>query len=120
MNDSWENDDFIIPVLSVRSKEQLERLEERKLVEQSDNELSKNLFENDNNVSIIDKESNKINENQIKTNIIRVSKQKENEDRIKEYTKRLKQIKEEREKEKEIFGNCEIDDNYLELEDKFS
>ena len=45
--EDWENEDFIIPVLSIPNEEQLKRLDERKLVEESDNALARELFSKD-------------------------------------------------------------------------
>ena len=44
--EDWEAEDFALPVLNVHNEEQLKRLEERKLVEESDNKLTKELFSN--------------------------------------------------------------------------
>ena len=51
MNDSWEDwttDDYIIPILNIQTQEQLKRLEEQKLVEEADEAISRDLFNNDN------------------------------------------------------------------------
>lgn len=40
--EDWEDSDFVIPI--IKSKEQLKKLEERKLMEESNNKLIKDLF----------------------------------------------------------------------------
>ena len=50
--EDWENQDFVIPVLNVPNEEQLKRLEERKLVEDSDNALTKDLFSNEEDLAL--------------------------------------------------------------------
>ena len=50
MSDDWEDQDLTIPVLSVQNEEQLKRLDERKLVEESDNALTKSLFSNEEDI----------------------------------------------------------------------
>jgi hypothetical protein len=42
--DDWEVSDFKIPIINVLTQEQLQRIEERKLIEESDTELAKELF----------------------------------------------------------------------------
>ena len=45
--DDWENAEIIIPTINILNKEQLKRIEERKLIEEADTELAKELFSND-------------------------------------------------------------------------
>ena len=42
--DDWEEADFKIPIINVLTEEQLKRIEERRLIEESDTELAKELF----------------------------------------------------------------------------
>ena len=42
--DDWEHENYIVPVLNI---EQLKRLEEQRLVEESDNALTKDLFDDE-------------------------------------------------------------------------
>ena len=42
--DDWESDEFKIPVINVLTQEQLKKIEERRLIEESDTELAKELF----------------------------------------------------------------------------
>ena len=44
--EDWDCDNYVIPVLNVQNKEQLKRLEERKLVEESEIALMKDFFDN--------------------------------------------------------------------------
>ena len=46
-HDDWEDDEFIVPVLNTSSQEQLKKLEERRLQEESDYLVAKDLFSNE-------------------------------------------------------------------------
>jgi hypothetical protein len=140
--EDWENEDFIIPVLSVPNEEQLKRLEERKLVEESDNALARELFSNDEEdlvyeelkkleEKIISKKfqstekqapiknaSGKQKENELKQKENEL-KQKENELKQKEFSKKNKEDKLRKEREKELYGKAEEDEEYSKYEDKF-
>lgn len=123
--EDWENEDFVIPVLSVPNDEQLKRLEERKLIEESDNKLTNALFSNDNYEDLTLKEFEQINKTilpinkkkELKKNI--PSKQKENEQKQKELSKKIKEDKIKKLKERELFGEAEEDDEYAKYEDMF-
>lgn len=126
MTDSWEDwekDDYEVPVLNIQqTEEQLKRFKERRLVEESDNALANELFEEDlvykdlkQKPSVLHKPHQQINVN--KTN--KVNKNKENEQKQKALSNILKEEKARRKKEKELFGEAEYDDEYAEYEDKF-
>lgn len=125
--EDWENQDFVIPVLSVQNEEQLKRLEERKLVEESDNALSRALFSDEED--LVHHELKKLEE---KTTIkqlhstekkapkkVPTNKQKENELRQKEISKKNKEEKAKKLREKEVFGEADEDDEYARYEDMF-
>lgn len=124
MTDSWEDQDFTIPVLNVPNEEQLKRLEERKLVEESDNSLTKELFSNEEDLAlkqveykIMIKPLPKTEKKTSKKNAY--SKHSENEQKQKESSKVAKLLKEMKHRECEIFGEAEEYDEYIEYEDKF-
>jgi hypothetical protein len=118
--EDWECNNFTVPVLNINnSAEQIKRLEERKLIEESDNLLTKQLFVN-NEEEYNNKESkfdlNTIqntnqNTNKEKTKN-KISKQMENELKQKEISTKIKQIKIQKQKHIEIYGetNCDYDD----------
>lgn len=127
MSDDWDCDNYIIPVLNVQNKEQLKRLEERKLVEESDNALMNELFDNTNTKNetheireeithdtIKNINTEKINNKKEKT----VSNQQENELKQKEFSQKLKNKKEAIKKHSDTFGEF-IYDEYDFYVDKF-
>jgi hypothetical protein len=113
--EEWDCDNYVIPVLNVPNKEQLKRLEERKLVEEADNALVDELFDN--------KKTPEIKQNIIKNNIEKpkkekkISNQKENELKQKEFSQKLKKRKEDERKHSETFGDI-IYDEYDVYDDK--
>jgi hypothetical protein len=115
--EDWENEDFEVPNLHAESY--VKQLEERKLVEEADNELTNELFKEseDNEPLLIYKET------QIATSkpkrSIHKQKQQENEKKQKELSKKIKEDKAKKIKEQELFGEVYYDDNYAEYEDKF-
>ncbi len=139
--EDWENDDYEVPVLNVQqTEEQLKRIEERKLVEESDNALTNDLFQKENKTSkekgveedlvyeelkLFEpsvKNKNITQKNQLSTKKKpekKMNKQKENEEKQKAISKMLKEKKARREKEAELFGEVEYDDEYADYEDKF-
>jgi len=124
MSDDWDCDNYIIPVLHVHNKEQIKRLEERKLVEESDNALMNELFDNTNAKSNRShKETSEIIQN-INTEKIKnkkenpVSKQQENELKQKNLSQKLKNKKEAEKKHSDTFGEF-IHDKYDDYVDKF-
>jgi hypothetical protein len=129
MSDDWEDwdcENFVIPVLNIQSLEQSNKLKERKLVEEADNELARQLFKNNdeddedlvlkelkekqklNNIKIIAKEKPKN----------KISKQKENELKQKEISNKLREQKIKNQRFNELYGEV-IDDEYYEYEEKF-
>jgi ubiquinone/menaquinone biosynthesis C-methylase UbiE len=128
--EDWDYDNFVIPVLNVQTTEQLKRLEERKLVEESDNALSKDLFNNQEEEDLLLKELNELKQKEIIPKIItkekeieknknKISKQKDNELKQKELSIKIKQEKLEKIKHSELYGEAECDDEYDEYENKF-
>ena len=126
--EDWENQDFVIPVLSVRNEEQLKRLEERKLVEESDNSLTRSLFSGEeddllreeftrNETRSIVKPIRKTEKKSPNKNV--PNKQKENEEKQKELSKKIKEDKLKKKREREIYGEAEEDDEYAKYEDQF-
>jgi hypothetical protein len=93
--EDWENDHFTI------SEEQLKRLKEIRLVEESDNDLTRNLFSNEEDLAVKEVEQKNIIKFLInslpktgkgeKNNTS--SKQKENEEKQKELSKKKKKKK---------------------------
>ena len=118
--EDWENEDFSIPNLTVPTLEQIKKLEERKLVEESDNKIAKELFgfKDDNE----EEEKNNINIDisfkPIRNKKTTVSKQKENEDKMKERAKKIREEKSKKIAQKELFGEAE-EDEYDDYADKF-
>jgi hypothetical protein len=129
--EDWENEDYEVPVL--QTVEQLKRLEEQKLVEESDNALARDLFGNKEEEDLVYdelkcldhtfKNANNTQKVQLPTKKYKpektLNKQKENEQKQKEISKKIKEEKAKREKEKELFGDVNYDDEYAEYEDKF-
>ena len=122
MADNWEDwaddEEVNIPILNVANEEQLKRLEERRLVEESDNAITETLFSNDDeNLALKQAETNKFvktlsPKTNIKNNVI--SKQKENE-----LSKKNKESKLKKQRERELFGEADEDDEYAKYEDMF-
>ena len=139
MSDNWEDweiDELTIPNLNLNlnSKEDSERLkllEERKLVIESDYNIAKQLFNDDEEEDLIYKELNQIKTNNIVSKItpiptkvpnlnkIKSAEQKCIEQKQKENSKNAKIAKAQMQKEKEIFGDVNYDDTYSEYENKF-
>lgn len=119
--EDWEHEDFIIPVLSVPNEEQLKRLEERKLVEESDNILAKDLFSNDEeNLKKLEKNNicKQFQRTEKKAPIkIVVNKQHEHEEKQKALSKQIKEDKLRKERERELYGEAHEDDAYAKYED---
>lgn len=123
--EDWENEDFVIPVLSVQNKEQLKQLEERKLVEESDNLLTKSLFSNEEEDFLC--VEFKKNEQQTIINSLeksekapkKVSNQQTNEQKQQFLSKKNKENKLRKAREKEVFGEAEEDDEYAKYDDMF-
>jgi exonuclease I len=125
--EDWENENYSIPILN---SEQLKRLEERKLVEESDNKIASQLFGHDEQEEYEEDEEEDLSlQNQTLNNdkILKpirnkrnfVNKQKENEEKMKEKSKKIKEEKEKKQKEKELFGQAEEYDEYDKFTEKF-
>ena len=119
INDSWEDENIVIPVLHVPNKEQIKRLEERKKIEESEIALMKDFFDNTNNNtnSNTDSNTNISNKEPPKHTQKIVDKQKENELKQKELSIKLKQKKEAAKKHSDVFGEV-IHDKYDKYDDK--
>ena len=124
--DDWEREiDNDTPVLNVTNKEHLKQMEERKLVEESDNVLTKELFEDksakqvNNAIANVNTNTN-TNTSQNKEIYLKnkITKQKENEIKQKETAKKNKETKLQKENEVELFGEAE-DYYYEDYEDKY-
>ena len=110
--EDWENEDFSIPTLTIKSSEELKVLEERRLVEESDNKIARQLFgyddeEEDNCKINYLNQNNNITIKPIRNKKSTVSKQKENEEKIKEIAKKIKEDKAKKLNERELFGEAE-------------
>jgi hypothetical protein len=126
MVDDWEDwedveiDNFIVPfpISDITSKE-VKQLEERKLVEEADNALSKELFGTE-----LDLQNEKRCENNIEDikvvapQKIKLSKQKENEQKQKEFSKRVKELKMKQKRFTELYGESN-NYKYDEYDDKY-
>jgi hypothetical protein len=126
MVDDWEDwedveiDNFIVPfpISDINSKEE-KQLEERKLVEEADNALSKELFG-----TAADLQSEKMCENDAKDikvvapQKIKLSKQKENEQKQKEFSKKVKELKIKQKRFTELYGESN-NYKYDEYDDKY-
>ena len=129
MIDDWEDfeiENIVIPILHVPNKEQIKRLEERKLIEESDNVLMNELFDNNGNTKSnssnteIDEIIKNINTEKIKNKKEKtVSNQQKNELKQKEFSQKLKNKKEAVKKHSDTFGEF-IYDEYDYYVDKFS
>ena len=108
--EDWDSDNYCVP-----NEEQLKQLAERKLVEESDNALTKILFEDFQEVNkytvptVAEKKEPK---NKL------ISKQKENEQKQKELSKLTKEYKAKKEREKELFGEA-TESEYAQYEEMF-
>jgi hypothetical protein len=123
MEEDWESENFTIPELVIPTQEELKRLEEKRLVEESDNRIAIQLFNDDyNNDNINNKEKTIVANNQfipIRNKKNTVSKQNENEDKLKEHSIKMKEQKIKQKKHYEIYGDAKIDSEYQEYEDKY-
>jgi hypothetical protein len=125
MSDSWEdweNEDYSIPILNVPNEEQLKQMKERKLVEESDNHLTKGLFSIDKQL-LNENQSLKTLQNDKKKEIKKktVNNQKLNEEKQKLLSETIKQQKAIKQREKELFGEIENSeyDKYTTYEENF-
>ena len=123
--EDWETDNYIIDL----NINQLKRLEEQKLIEESEIDLARELIFNnekmEDDLTLIEMEqTSKF--TQITNNYTKKSKphktnqkQKENEEKQKLLSKILKEEKIKKKKARDIFGETEEDDEYIEYENKF-
>ena len=119
--DNWEDwDDYEKACLP--NEQQLKRLEERKLVEESDNALTKNLFEDDLAYEEVNKYDRTINVPTLTEKKApekkAVSKKEANEQKQKELSKLTKEYKAKKERERELFGES-TENEYVQYEDMF-
>jgi hypothetical protein len=131
MGDNWEDwadteFDLIVsaPTVVIQKEEELKRLEERKLVEESDNALSKELFETE--VPILKKEiQHELQQIEFRNcsikeeHKIKINKQKENEQKQKEISKKIKESKIKQKRHNELYGELEGEYMYDDYDDKF-
>jgi hypothetical protein len=120
--EDWDSDNFNVPDLLAPNAEQLKRLEDRRMVEESDNKIARQLFghEEDEDEDLTNYKFKTINQNcnvtikSIRNKKNTVNKQKENEEKLKERAKKIKEDKAKKLSEKELFGEAEEDeyDNY--------
>ena len=120
MADSWEdldNEDFIIPIQPITQN--IRQLEERKLIEESDNDLTNELFENNQRTNLIN--NNLVNNKQElpkREKIKKISNQNINEVKQKERSIFIKKQKENIIRIKELYGENDYENEYANYEDK--
>jgi hypothetical protein len=137
--EDWEDDDFVLPIIN--SKEQLKRLEERKLMEDSNNELIEDLFSTE-DVKLQDVKLQDVKLQDVKLPHLNFEPPKPpkpsqillppkppprkkkfnsniqtNEMKQKEASKKIKEAKEKKKRASEIYGDNDYE--YDDYEDKF-
>jgi|688.fasta_scaffold1849536_1 hypothetical protein len=121
--DDWELEDEDEAKPNIN---QLKEIEERKQIEEADNALTDELFNNKNHVlSLSDQNQNKNNKN--KNNKKEINKNKitnrfQNEINLKEFSENKKREKQRVQDFNEIFGSAELDDleeSYYNFEEKY-
>lgn len=121
-DEDWEDDEFVVPVLNTSNQEQLKKLEERRLQEESDYLVAKDLFSNEEaTIDKFDAEKN-ISKLQITEKKKLIKKNFNNEAKQKEASRKIREEKAKKEKEIDTYGEndyCDKYDEYLEFEDKF-
>jgi len=121
-DEDWEDDEFVVPVLNTSNQEQLKKLEERRLQEESDYLVAKDLFSNEEaTINKFDAEKN-ISKVQITEKKKLIKKNFNNEAKQKEASRKIREEKAKKEKEIDTYGEndyCDKYDEYLEFEDKF-
>lgn len=137
IDDDWEN--YEIQPFEFHSLEQIKILEERRLIEEADNELTDELFALPNKKTsqeilsinltknFIQKKKEKNNEKikkiseEINKKIgYKINKQKLNEEKQKEYSNNMKKQKEDRKRLADIYGEAqEKNDKYSYYEEQF-
>jgi hypothetical protein len=118
MEDDWEDwENKEIPII-FSNEEQIKRINEQKLIEESDAILTKSLFSNEEPLKLDQYEcQQKTVTNILLTNEKKHSKQKQNEEKQKLLAKKIKAIKEKKDKERELFGEATEDNEYDKFED---
>jgi hypothetical protein len=111
--DDWEDSDFVIPIIN--SKEQLKQLEERKLMEESNNKLIEDLFSEQQMKRQEHIQPPKPPESEPKKN--KFNNNKINEMKQKEVSRKIKEDKEKMKKDIEMYGDNNYE--YNDYEDKF-
>jgi hypothetical protein len=126
--EDWEDAEIDLMISSstevIQKEEELKRIEERKLVEESDNALSKELFETKDNISKIMEtvemvENIKTVKQTEKDEHKKINKQKENENKQKELSKKIKESKIKQKRHNELYGELEGEYIYDDYDDKF-
>lgn len=122
-DNEWEN--TVVPLL--QSDFCKKRIEERKMVEEADHQLSEELFTNE---SLVRNEMNTTPQSSEKTAddrqtrkpsvpTLNFSKIEENEKKQKDVSQQIKETKQRNDKHKDTFGECDAKyDDYSDLEDK--
>jgi len=119
----WEDAEFIIPTINIPNSEQLKRIEERKLIEESDTELAKELFSNTssrekisvkNDIDNIceNNETNKKDDTVIAKQLMEIKikklqNQRDNELKQQEISKKIREAKLKKQREIELYGEPE-------------
>ena len=123
VEEDWENWDIIEKKIT---EEQLKRLEEQKAIEDSDLELSKQLF--DETFELLNKQNelcmknNKCCLNRKPLNLKIQEKHEIHIEQQKLKSKKLKQIKQEKQRQEEVYGSSEADiydETYGYMEDEY-
>jgi hypothetical protein len=127
--DDWEDAEFIIPTINVLNQEQLKRIEERKLIEEADTELAKELFStknSDEKIININKNNIIINKNNLSTKenteakIKKIKNQKDNELKQQEFSKKIREEKLKKQREIEMYGEPEEKYEYDEYDSLYN
>jgi hypothetical protein len=118
--DNWEDwDDYEKACLP--NEQQLKILEERKLVQESDNALTKHLFEDDLAYKEFNKYEQKLTLSSTEKKAPKhkvISKKAANEQKQKEHSKLTKEYKAKKDRERELFGEA-TENEYTQYEDMF-
>jgi hypothetical protein len=115
--DDLELEEFLVSNIIIQSEEIKKRLEERKLVEESDLAIAKNLFGNEEDET--ESKSKNVQSIQFQKPKKIISKKYENELKQKELAKIIREKKANEAKHIELYGEC-IEYEYSYYEDKFN
>lgn len=122
--DDWENTEIIIPIINVLNQEQSKRIEERKIIEESDTELARELFsdvvtsyqknsvKNENaktpeNAKISQEEDITKTKQNIESKIKKIKNKLDNDLTQKENSKKIREEKLKKQREIELYGEPE-------------